>query len=216
MARSEGLVVFDIETGPLPNEQLQPFDPNDVKTGNLKDPEKIAAKRKQAEQEWRSKLALSALTGRVLAIGLKFGKDEPAIVTIGEDYPEAELLSWFWRSYTKFRSWKWVGFNSGHFDLPFLLRRSLLLGVAPTQGAIDHRGSWHHSFVDLLDLWRCGDRTLYVKLDDLARAFGIDGKLEGVSGADFAGLLDTDREKAIAYLEQDLNVTRSLAIAMGA
>jgi hypothetical protein len=41
-------MVFDIETGPLPLEQLEaalpPFDAAEVKTGNLKDPALIAAK----------------------------------------------------------------------------------------------------------------------------------------------------------------------------
>ena len=41
-------IVFDIETGPLAESELAAmvpaFDPAEVKTGNIKDPEKVAAK----------------------------------------------------------------------------------------------------------------------------------------------------------------------------
>ncbi len=63
-------IVFDIETGPLPESELvalvPPFDPAEVKTGNIKDPEKIAAKIAEAEANHRcdffDKAALDPLT----------------------------------------------------------------------------------------------------------------------------------------------------------
>lgn len=71
-------IFFDIETGPLPENELAalmpPFDPSEVKTGNIKDPEKIAAKIAEAEvnhkRDFIEKAALDPLTGRVVAIGL--------------------------------------------------------------------------------------------------------------------------------------------------
>ena len=71
-------IVFDIETGPLPESELAavmpPFDPAEVKTGNLKDPEKVAAKIAEAEANHRrdffDKAALDPLTGRVVAVGV--------------------------------------------------------------------------------------------------------------------------------------------------
>ena len=71
-------VFFDIETGPPPPTELAlvlpPFDPDAVKAGNLKDPEKVAVKIKEAEtshgREFTEKAGLDPLTGRVLAVGL--------------------------------------------------------------------------------------------------------------------------------------------------
>ena len=71
-------ILFDIETAPLPESELAalvpPFDPAEVRTGNLKDPDKIAAKLAEAEANHRrdfiERAALDPLTGRVLAIGL--------------------------------------------------------------------------------------------------------------------------------------------------
>src|SRR5476651_2330269 len=71
-------IVFDLETGPLAESELSallpPFDPADVKTGNLKDPAKIAEKIAEAEanhkRDFIERAALDPLTGRVLAIGV--------------------------------------------------------------------------------------------------------------------------------------------------
>ena len=61
-------IVFDVETGPLAESELSallpPFDPAEVKTGNIKDPEKVAAKIAEAEashrREFFDKAALEA------------------------------------------------------------------------------------------------------------------------------------------------------------
>jgi len=68
------MITCDIETGPLPEDVilsvLPPFDPEDVKLGNLKDPVKVAAKIDEARENHAAKFiekaALSPLTGEVL------------------------------------------------------------------------------------------------------------------------------------------------------
>ena len=50
-------IVFDVETGPLAESELSallpPFDPAEVKTGNLKEPAKIAEKLAEAEARFK-------------------------------------------------------------------------------------------------------------------------------------------------------------------
>ena len=106
-------IVFDLETGPLAESELSallpPFDPAEVKTGNLKDPAKIAEKIAEAEANHRRDLieraALDPLTGRVVAIGVmrydakgetptKFGTGGKFSI-IGHD-DEARTLREFW------------------------------------------------------------------------------------------------------------------------
>lgn len=203
---------FDIETGPLPDDQLPEFDRDSVKLGNLKDPGKIAEKLDQAEDAWRGKLALSPLTGRVLAIG--WSQSDEGFSFVGDD-DEKEILQTFWLRWAELEHDRVFGFNLFGFDLPFIARRSMLLGVAVPSAAIDRRGYWHHSFVDLARVWQFGDRQSYVKLDVLAKAFGIQGKTEGVTGADFARLWEKDRQKAIEYLHDDVRIVWDLAEAMG-
>jgi len=241
-------MIFDIETGALPLEivrervpEFQPppppgeFDPAAVKTGNLKDPEKIREKvaaaavahehavarygRDVQEAENRyyadalSKAALSPITGLVLAIG--YLTESTTVLDIDEEPP---LLHRFWQQYLYCRSKneKLVGHNIFNFDLPFLIRRSWLLDIEIPPGLLEHR-RWIDSttFEDTMSLWACGGHREYQSLDGLAKAFGVGGKLEGVNGQQFAELLATDRPLAEKYLATDLTITRAIAERMG-
>jgi hypothetical protein len=123
-------IVFDIETGSLPWEQiakfydappaLPPFDPSMVKYGNTKDIQKRAEKfasvkadhdRQLAEEsatreahrlEWAGKAALSALTGYIVAIGFKSEKGSQIVsCEIGGKYDEDETIKKFWGVYER-------------------------------------------------------------------------------------------------------------------
>ncbi len=133
-------IVFDLETGPLAESELSallpPFDPAEVKTGNLKDPAKIAEKIAEAEANHRrdfiERAALDPLTGRVVAIGVmtfdakgetptKFGKGGRFSIIGHVD--EAQTLREFWEL-TRGEMGRlnpMIGFNIFGFDLPFLI-----------------------------------------------------------------------------------------------
>ncbi len=217
------------------------FDPATVKLGNLKDPAKVSAKIAEAQAEFEAaktngpkllaeaennywldclgRAALSPLTGRVLAIGyFNPQKDKAAINGDGTPAGEVQLLTNFWRKYNECRAAnrRLIGFNILGFDVPFLVRRSWLLGVDVPETLFDPSGRYlDRLFVDLLARWKCGNNGESVKLDTLARYFGVGAKPDGVSGADFAQLWDTDREKAIEYLVNDLKLTAGCAARMG-
>lgn len=218
-------IVFDIETGPLPESELAalvpPFDPAEVKTGNLKDPEKIAAKLAEAEANHRhdffDKAALDPITGRVVAIGLlanaECGTRSAEFRIIGHE-DEAQMLREFWDTTRgeMGRINQMVGFNSNSFDLPFLIRRSWKHRVSVPFGI--RRGRyWSDEMVDLRDAWQLGDRQARGSLDVIAKHLGIGAK--NGSGADFAKLWQSDRAKAVEYLRNDLELTARLADALG-
>ena len=213
------------------------FNPDSVKIGNLKDPvkieEKIAAarhehglelasfevRRKDAEAAyWAdavSKAALSALTGRVYAIGA-FSESGTWIVTL-ENGPEETLLSQFWNMYVSMRKSgrKLVGFNSKDFDVPFLIQRSVILGVDIPSTVWQNDRYLDSTFVDLRDRWGGGSRAAG-SLDTICRAAGIGKKPEGVNGAMFHKLFDDEqtRPQAIEYLRNDLAMTWELSLRL--
>lgn len=212
-------IFFDIETGPLSESELEfllpPFDPNEVKIGNLKDPEKIAAKREGAKTaHWRDFVrhaALDPLSGRVLAIGLLFENGDFSI--IGNDN-ESELLQDFWgvcRSPQGFLN-RMIGFNTRLFDLPFLIRRSFKFRI-PIPAGVRQGRYWGEEMVDLREIWQLGDRQAHGSLDTIAGHLGV-GRKDGC-GEDFARLWRDDHEKAVAYLRTDLDLTHRVAEAMG-
>lgn len=271
--------IFDIETGPLSDEaisrvtepfppcqpypDLQPFSPDAVKVGNLKDEakirEKISAARASHESDYeagkaahladwerkraeyyasaKSRAALAAETGQVLAIGFASHEQIAAKQACSAENPssicdlilidhagqdakqgEAGLLQRFWGRYSKCVAVgaTMIGFNSHGFDLPFLMRRSWLLGVSVPTGVLDKGRYWNPILVDLLAIWKCGQMggaNGSISLNRLALALGLEGKIG--NGADFARLWAEDRIAAIDYARRDILITHAVATAMG-
>ena len=209
--------IFDIETGPLSTEQVESvmpaFDPAEIKTGNLKDPAKVAEKIEQARsahrQSFIDRAALDPMTGRVLAIGV-VDQDGSVDVLSGS---EPDLLYGFWDVIRCSGGiHRLIGFSVLSFDLPFLIRRSWRHGIPVPVGLRDGR-YWSKDIIDLRDVWQLGDRQAHGSLNAICKFLGLGEKLG--DGKDFAGLWETDREQAINYLKQDLNLTRKLAQRMG-
>lgn len=221
---------FDIETGALPDDALlavmPTFSPDDVALGNLKDPVKIAAKIAEAEAnqlpDFREKAALSAASGLVIAIGFKIVDTDPngtlpIIHLLEGDGAEKSALVVFWDILNELvsQAGRVVGFNIKSFDLPFLIRRSWILGIAPPVAMLlaDYR-FWHKQTVfDLREMWLLGDTREKSSLNHVARALGIAGKT-GDHGANFAALwrskAGNDRQTAEEYLRQDVALNQAL------
>lgn len=201
--------VFDIETGPLPANEIDGFMPEFDAPGNYKDEAKIAAYIADKQAEWRGKAALSALTGQVLCVGILYSDGQQDLL---HDIDEATTLRLFWATWLDYTiADHWIGFNIFEFDLPFLVRRSIIKNVTVPDTVRKHR-FFHDRFIDLMDRWKMntGER---VSLNNLCRACGM-GEKAG-NGADFAGLWISDRSKAMDYVTQDLTLTASLAKRMG-
>ena len=222
------------------------FDPSTVKVGNLKDPTKIEAKITEARNAHETALAnsgeiiakakaehwsnyvenaaLSPITGKVLVIGYHSTEKGITIVDDGQNdhggNPEANILVAFWKKYERCRvdGRKMVGHNINGFDIPFLVRRSWMLDI-PVPATVFDKGKWidNTTLVDTMALWGCGNRE-NIKLDLLARAFGVGAKTEGINGGDFWKLFqggEVERAKAIEYAANDVVITAKVAQRMG-
>lgn len=216
-------LIFDIETGPLDrmeiSHQLPNFDPASVKMANLKDPEKRAAKLKEAKASYfdnaLDKAALNAWSGRVLAIGYQRPEDDSPNILEGGS--EGEILEEFAVILTE--AWSkgqhLVGFNCERFDLPFMARRSMKLGCL---GNLVYQ-PWPKNYydpdkiIDLMKVWQCGDRQEYFSLDRLARFFDIEGKEGEVTGPNFWKFYEDieTRAQALEYLDNDVRITKEVA-----
>lgn len=197
------LSVYDIETCPLPADELEVMAPEFLPAKNLKDPEKIAADVAAKRREWMDRAALSALTGRVLAIGILRGDaDKPEIV---HGVNEEAMIQWFWDMLPECGGM--ASFNGHAFDLPYLVRRSwkLRIPVPPIRSG----RYWCSTFIDLRDIWALGDFRAEGTLDQISQHLGLPAKVG--SGKLFFETYSSDPEAAIAYLVGDLMRTRELA-----
>jgi len=209
-------IIFDIETGARPRTELDAIRPEFEAPRNLKDPAKIAAAIEEKHDEWLGKAALCASTGRVVAIGVSTFP-ENLISIIGTENPadEARVISDFWHIVHKNPSARLVGFNSNGFDLPFLMRRSMLLGI-PFPHDIRECRYWSRRCIDLMEAWTLGIYGERISLDRLSKAFGLEGK--NGHGADFCRLWEgttQERAQARSYLLNDIALTVRLAVKLG-
>jgi hypothetical protein len=196
-------VFFDIETAPLPEEEVVKFMPEFSAPSNYKDQAKIDEYIKGRKAEWLDRAALSPLTGKVCAIGV----EQNGEVTLHLDDDEQMLLTKFWRQWASDRGLytNYVGFNITQFDIPFLIRRSWKLGI-PIPFELHGNRFWELGFVDVMNLWQCGDRKETISLDSLCKFLGVGAK--NGSGEFFHKLLKEDPEKAKEYLTNDLRLIR--------
>ena len=207
---------FDIETGPASDEEIEAlapeFKPEDVKTGNLTDLKKIADKVEGARVEHfsaiKKKAALRAEYSRVLAIGWN-GPDGREIL---HGPNERDMLSRFWSAARK--AYREGLVLAGHyiksFDLPYLARRSFVHGVViPKELRPQRMRYWPFMFFDTAEAWSFGDPQSRIGLDRLARFLGLEGK--NGTGEHFGKLYKEDQAAALAYLEQDLKVSKEVA-----
>ncbi len=221
------MIVFDIETGPLPEEQLRKL----YKEPTLEDfaatcdkrwkPETVQQKfAEHIEKSWPEfvdRAALSPLTGRVLAIGYQSEKGFKVA-----DSDESSIIEGFWGLYRSCltKGVRMVGHNIFGFDLPFLIRRSWLLSITPPDSVFDGRYIDNRVFWDTMNQWKCGNyRDQFIRLDTLAKAFNCGEKPEDVDGSSFHELYHgtvEQRQQAIDYLKNDLEMSYGVAVAMGA
>ena len=239
IARWDQTFVFDIETMGEPakvrefGKDYPPF--VEPKYGNIKDPIKKQAfydeKYKQweeGESDWWSKqferAALSAVTGRIVAIGYLFPyahkqvDDDTLwdkIVIDGltpmgnRDMEESQMLTTFWRRFSDaaVSYGHIIGHNCEAFDLVFLMQRSWQLGVAVSPMVMRGR-YFHQNVVDTMKVW-CGYAFKEtISLDNLSKLLGVGKKMQSYHATQFAeDWLNGDKETAEFYLKNDLNLT---------
>ncbi len=128
-------LIFDIETAA--RAEAEAFLPEPSAPANYKDADKIAAYIAERRAEQLSRAALDPDLGQIIAVAYKLhpcpaGEDRSTAVLVGDDgATEADLLALLWRQIGDANGYM-GGYNIINFDLPYILRRSMALGVRPT------------------------------------------------------------------------------------
>lgn len=203
-------IVWDIETGPLPASYLDMVSPEFSAPSNYKDADKIAASIAEQKAKWIERAALSPMTGRVICIAMQDIDGTIRVLDGGGD--EGILLLQWCEVVNKYKNETFVGFNIKQFDIPFLIKRCWRLGIRPFLRPginLNRLDNW----IDLRDTWQMGDRQAEGSLDAIGKFLGVGSK--NGHGKDFAQLWESDRAAAMAYVENDISITRSIAEKLG-
>lgn len=210
---------WDLETQAAPLAQLNAIMPQFEAAKNIKDDAKVAASIEEKKQAWIDDAALKATTGRVLAYTIAWNDQEPVVMHIDDETTEYDIIKAACADFGKIisESGTAYGFNSHGFDVPFLCQRACVVGIPIIRSYLTSRFRGrvypHDSQIDIMREWLCGNPDYKGQgLDAVAKALGLAGKTG--SGKDFAKLLETDREAALNYAKQDVELVRSIAKKM--
>ena len=211
------IIALDIET--IPNADMIARLPEpEVALGNLVDPAKIAAKKAAAKSKQIEAMALDPLYGRVCCVCM-VGDGEGKNMTIMPESPTDEnersviqqVMEIIAEPETRLVTW-----NGNGFDLPFIYRRAMILGVSPSCIGAPPLSAWTKKYgndkhIDMMRVWVGDGRNDFARLDDVAAAILGEHKQDH-DFAEFPQLMQTPegRAKIGAYCMQDTRLTFKL------
>lgn len=223
------LLSIDIETAPTSDRRVDELLYKKLSPPkNYKDPEKIEAYLIEKLREEVMKTALNPLFGRVISVAATQDGKTVHVRGIDEVESEAELIDRFlnfiaeWRHRVHFEQ-KDSGFIVGHnvfeFDLPFLYRRAVVLGIDMNKYAMvpvipkpDDK-PWRVDYVyDTMLAWG----RPYPRLKELALMFGLlTGEEDDMDGGDtLQAFLDGNMEAVKEHNANDVIIGYKVAERM--
>ncbi|TDX01062.1 3'-5' exonuclease [Dinghuibacter silviterrae] len=109
-----------------------------------------------------------------------------------------------------FPAFRFVGHNIKEFDIPYICRRLMALGLPlPKYLQISGMKPWETNMVDTMHQWRFGDTRHYVSLDLLAHTLGIPTPKDDIDGSQVQRVFyeDGDLERIKIYCAKDVVTT---------
>ena len=148
----------------------------------------FAAMRRDVERY----MALRPEFGHVICIGMGHdgrgrGDLETKALTARAVDDERRILEAFWEVVRSSREWRFVTYNGLAFDLPYLIRRSIYVGVPPSSG-LPLRPYSPDSHFDVMRVLSNWERADAVRLDVVAALLGLQKWPPGMEGSQVLGL----------------------------
>lgn len=196
------MIALDLET--IPNPNMVSLLPEPTPDARLKDPAKIAASFQKAKAEQVSKMALSPFYGTIWSAALV--GDDGTILLKDATGGEAALIS---EVLSIIKGHNICTYNGISFDLPFLYKRAMQLGVTEVNTPLT---AWtkryqHEPHCDLMQILTDWGKEKYMSLNDAAKLIlgkkKVDFDPTKITEAIEAG----EQEKILEYNEQDALLT---------
>lgn len=211
-------VGFDIETIPGQDSWIREYYDAKIEEpkppGNYKSEEAIAKwkrenPRENLVEEALEKTVFEGATNHIIALSWNVGGVREETLFLGSDLSkEGDLLQTFFDDIANIKAPyqpTFYGHNIAAFDLRVIKQRAMVLGIKPPPVFPVDFKPWDKHIYDTMLKW--GNGRDYVKLDLIARAFGIQGK-EGMDGSKVYGAWKEGRYREIAdYCAADVRMT---------
>lgn len=183
--------------------------------GNMKKAETIAKweieEKASAIDEAMEKCVFDGAMNHIICIGVAIDDHAPVAFQAADPRNEKDILAEFF-DYLAGNVGQWgvnnryVGHNISGFDLRVIKQRSMILGIRPPAWIPFDNKPWDKNPYDTMMQW---DQRNPIKLDKLARAFGIEGKsMDGSKVYEMwkSGLM----EQIVAYCKCDVEMVRKV------
>lgn len=218
-------IYFDIETIPCQLAGIKEELAAAVTApAQFKKPESIAEwlrdnREAEAEQAWL-KTSFDGGLGQICCIGWAIDDGAPMSrnVTSSDSAEEADMLRNWFHSLTSARHIAdrqvFIGHNSNGFDIPFIWKRSIVLGVKPPIWFPRDPKPWAESTFDTMISWNGIGAKAGGSMDRICKILGIPGK-EGMDGSQVWPAFQEGRHDEIAaYCRDDVARTRAMHLRM--
>lgn len=208
-------VFFDLETIPCQDPTYRDALAEKITPpGNIKKPESIEKwleeNRDSAADEAMAKTSFDGARGHICTIAWAKNKGAVNVAharTLGE---ERGVIEAFFGSLDRYHSETLVGHNITGFDLAFLRKRAIVLGITLPPNACLPRDPkpWDKNVHDTMSMWAGGGNR--ISLDDLCNALGIQGK-DGFDGSMVAeAWANGEHDTIVEYCKADVEAVRAV------
>ena len=197
----------------LKSRQLRESKPEEL--ADYSDPHKMWSRMAGLYPEWGKIVCVSM--GQIQFDETGHPIDFKAVSFHGEDEHTLlkDFLSTASKIMQKYPKMKWVGHNIKGFDMPYIIKRSLIqeLGV-PVPFHLHKQKPWENCLLDTQDVWKFGGWNS-AKLGLISELLGIPSPKDAMSGPEvneyyWAGKL----EEIKTYCEKDVQATANIMLKM--
>jgi hypothetical protein len=170
-----------------------------------------------AEETYRDRAGIMAEFGRVVCIATGYFSEDRttrkllfkvrAVAGSDEKGLLEEWIRMVDKFYALFPGFRFVGHNIKEFDIPYLCRRLMALGVSlPRYLQISGMKPWETNLVDTMHQWRFGDTRHYISLNLLAHVLDIPTPKDDIDGSQVQEVFyhDQDLERIKKYCIKDV------------
>lgn len=212
---NQTFVYFDVETLPCQDEDyLLELERKVTPPGNLKKQESIDAwlkeNRKTAALEALAKTSFDGGRGHICTIAWAKNDSPIEVAHAKQIADERGVIERFFSDLDEYHSETLVGHNISGFDLGFLRKRAIVLGIEmpPQQSLPRDPKPWDKNIIDTMSAWAGG--TNRISMDNLCDILGIEGK-DGFDGSMVAEAWSNgEHEKISEYCRDDVWRTREI------
>ena len=169
-----------------------------------------------AQDAYQERAGLMAEFGRIVCIATGcFGNTREGaraffVRGLADADEEALLTRWVQtvdKFHARYPAFRFVGHNIREFDIPYICRRLLALGIPlPKYLQINGLKPWELNIVDTMHQWRFGDSRHFISLNLLAKVLNVPSPKDDIDGSQVRQVFyeQGDLERIRSYCAKDV------------